>query len=80
MRSSELRRHSVRHGRTALLIAAILFSLTAGAQDLGVIGAKKSHEGLFASLFIPIKHGNSFGVTCNKILNSLFIWSIFYVM
>jgi len=38
MRSSEMRRHSVRHARTALVTAAILFSLTAGAQDLGVIG------------------------------------------
>ncbi len=38
MRSSEMRRLSVRHARTALVTAAILFSLTAGAQDLGVIG------------------------------------------
>lgn len=38
MRSSEYRRQSLRHGRAALVIAAILFSLIARAQDLGVIG------------------------------------------
>ena len=38
MRSSEFRRRPVRHGHTALVAAAILFSLAARAQDLGVIG------------------------------------------
>ena len=38
MRSSEIRRRSLPHGRTALVAAAILFSFTARAQDLGVIG------------------------------------------
>ena len=38
MRSSEVRSRSVRHGRTALVAAAMLFSCAAHAQDLGVIG------------------------------------------
>ena len=38
MRSSEHRRQSFRHGRTALVAAAILLSFAARAQDLGVIG------------------------------------------
>ncbi|MBE0624213.1 MAG: type-F conjugative transfer system protein TraW [Burkholderiales bacterium] len=38
MHSSEIRRRSVPHGRTALVVAAILFSFAARAQDLGVIG------------------------------------------
>ena len=38
MRFSEFRRRPVRHGRTALAAAAILFSFAARAQDLGVIG------------------------------------------
>ncbi len=38
MRSSEYRRQSVRHGRTALVVAAILFSFAVRAQDLGVVG------------------------------------------
>ena len=38
MRSSEYRRQSHRHGRTALVAAAILLSFAARAQDLGVIG------------------------------------------
>jgi len=38
MRSSEVRPRSIRHGRTALLAAAILLSFAARAQDLGVIG------------------------------------------
>jgi conjugal transfer pilus assembly protein TraW len=38
MRSSEIRRRSLVHGRTALVAAAILFSFIARAQDLGVIG------------------------------------------
>ncbi len=38
MRSSEVQRKSTRHGRTALVAAAILFSFAARAQDLGVIG------------------------------------------
>jgi len=38
MRSSEIRRRSVLHSRTALVVAAILFSFAARAQDLGVIG------------------------------------------
>ena len=38
MRSSEIRPRSIRHGRTALLAAAILLALPARAQDLGVIG------------------------------------------
>ncbi len=38
MRSSEIRRRSVLHGRMALVAAAILFSFAARAQDLGVIG------------------------------------------
>lgn len=38
MRSSEYRRQTRRHGRTAPLIAAILLSFAARAQDLGVIG------------------------------------------
>ena len=38
MRYSEYRRQSLRHGRTALVAAAILLSFAARAQDLGVIG------------------------------------------
>jgi len=38
MRFSEIRRRFDRHGRTALVAAAILLSFAAGAQDLGVIG------------------------------------------
>jgi conjugal transfer pilus assembly protein TraW len=38
MRSSEIRRRALVHGRTALVAAAILFSFAARAQDLGVIG------------------------------------------
>jgi conjugal transfer pilus assembly protein TraW len=38
MRSSEVRSRSVRHGRTALVATAMLFSFAAHAQDLGVIG------------------------------------------
>ena len=38
MHSSDVRRQSVRHGRTALVAAAILLSFAARAQDLGVIG------------------------------------------
>lgn len=38
MRSSEYRRQTRRHSRTAPLIAAILLSFAARAQDLGVIG------------------------------------------
>lgn len=38
MRSFEVRRQSARHGRTALVTAAILLSFAARAQDLGVIG------------------------------------------
>ncbi len=38
MHSSEVRRGSARHGRMALVAAAILLSFAARAQDLGVIG------------------------------------------
>jgi len=38
MRCSEYRRQSARHGRTALVAAAILLSFAGRAQDLGVIG------------------------------------------
>ena len=38
MRSSEHRRQTRRHGRTALVAAAILLSFAGRAQDLGVIG------------------------------------------
>jgi conjugal transfer pilus assembly protein TraW len=38
MRFSEIRRRFHRHGRTALVAAAILLSFAAGGQDLGVIG------------------------------------------
>ena len=38
MHSSEVRRQSVRHGRTALVAAGLLLSFAARAQDLGVIG------------------------------------------
>lgn len=38
MRSFELRRHSVGHARTTLVVVAMLLSFLARAQDLGVIG------------------------------------------
>lgn len=38
MHSSELRRHSVGHARTTLVVFAMLLSFVARAQDLGVIG------------------------------------------
>lgn len=38
MRSSELRRYSVGHARTTLVVFAMLLSFVARAQDLGVIG------------------------------------------
>ena len=38
MHSSELRRHSVGHARTTLVVFAMLLSFVARAQELGVIG------------------------------------------
>ena len=64
MRSSEVRRRFVRHGRTALVAAAILFSFAAHAQDLGVIGPVYpiAEPSLLEVILSKLREANATGV------------------
>ncbi|HVA41382.1 MAG TPA: type-F conjugative transfer system protein TraW [Candidatus Binataceae bacterium] len=64
MRSSEIRRRSLVHGRTALVAAAILFSFTARAQDLGVIGPVYpiAEPSLLEVILSKLRHAEATGV------------------
>jgi len=64
MRSSEIRRRSVLHGRMALVAAAILFSFIARAQDLGVIGPVYpiAEPSLLEVILSKLREGETTGV------------------
>ncbi len=64
MRSSEVRRRFVRHGRTALVAAAILFSFAAHAQDLRVIGPVYpiAEPSLLEVILSKLREANATGV------------------
>jgi len=64
MRSSEIRRRSVLHGRMARVAAAILFSFIARAQDLGVIGPVYpiAEPSLLEVILSKLREGETTGV------------------